>query len=386
MSSAITKCPVCQTSFRVSETQLAMAGGSVRCGACLKIFKAEDHFISPFLELSERAALENEFRSSFETYVLDAFVEPSANKEQEPSADKEKERSADREREPATNDNPLAEMPLSYEADDLEATSEEYYLSSAGSDSPLEMEEPTASSDESVDESRWRPVEAEAVSESGWSEYVHEDQTGEIEVDVFEARDKATRDDSIVPVLEEERIFEGEIPDMDLGDAPEPVLVQVKPAGSLKWVPAVLLLLAVAGFQYWFFSMDRFAQLPEHRPYYLTVCRYLGCDVPEYDNVSLLVTRELVVRSHPDRDQALMIDVLLRNSGDFRQVFPGLQLRFYDISGSVVARRVFGMRDYLGGEMRGLRFIPAKTEVRISLDIMDPGIEAVGYEMDVVPN
>ena len=63
-----------------------------------------------------------------------------------------------------------------------------------------------------------------------------------------------------------------------------------------------------------------------------------------------------------------------------------MRLRFYDIRGQVVASRVFRVKEYLGGELRGLRFIPAETEVRISLDIVDPGIDAVGYELDVVPN
>ena len=77
--------------------------------------------------------------------------------------------------------------------------------------------------------------------------------------------------------------------------------------------------------------------------------------------------------------------MLLRNSSEFRQLFPGLRLRFYDIRGQVVASRVFPVKEYLGGELRGLRHIPGETEVRLSLEIIDPGTQAVGYEMDVFP-
>ena len=38
--SFVTQCPHCQTSFRVSHTQLSVARGVVRCGSCLQVFNA----------------------------------------------------------------------------------------------------------------------------------------------------------------------------------------------------------------------------------------------------------------------------------------------------------------------------------------------------------
>ena len=59
--------------------------------------------------------------------------------------------------------------------------------------------------------------------------------------------------------------------------------------------------------------------------------------------------------------------------------------RFVDVHGEVVASRVFRASEYLGGEMRGLKLMPSETEVRLSLEIIDPGIDALGYQMEVVP-
>ena len=42
----ITRCPHCQTTFRVRLEQLAAAKGAVRCGSCLQVFKAADHIVS----------------------------------------------------------------------------------------------------------------------------------------------------------------------------------------------------------------------------------------------------------------------------------------------------------------------------------------------------
>lgn len=46
MSHAITRCPKCETSFRVTTTQLDSAEGAVRCGSCLHVFDARSNFIS----------------------------------------------------------------------------------------------------------------------------------------------------------------------------------------------------------------------------------------------------------------------------------------------------------------------------------------------------
>ncbi len=40
----ITQCPKCDTTFRITPSQLKIAKGAVRCGACLHVFRASDHF------------------------------------------------------------------------------------------------------------------------------------------------------------------------------------------------------------------------------------------------------------------------------------------------------------------------------------------------------
>ena len=45
MTTEVTQCPNCKTSFRVTESQLSIANGAVRCGSCLHIFNAPDHWL-----------------------------------------------------------------------------------------------------------------------------------------------------------------------------------------------------------------------------------------------------------------------------------------------------------------------------------------------------
>ncbi|WAG78514.1 DUF3426 domain-containing protein [Metapseudomonas furukawaii] len=44
--SFVTQCPQCQTRFRVSRAQLAVAHGAVRCGACLHVFNAAQQLLA----------------------------------------------------------------------------------------------------------------------------------------------------------------------------------------------------------------------------------------------------------------------------------------------------------------------------------------------------
>ena len=49
-----TQCPQCRTAFRVSDEQLGLADGKVRCGQCLHVFVATEHFLdSPPSEVIE---------------------------------------------------------------------------------------------------------------------------------------------------------------------------------------------------------------------------------------------------------------------------------------------------------------------------------------------
>ena len=60
--------------FKVTEAQILIADGSVRCGACLHTFKAEHYFVSPLLDKTERLAIAAEYWSNFDDYVLSAIT------------------------------------------------------------------------------------------------------------------------------------------------------------------------------------------------------------------------------------------------------------------------------------------------------------------------
>ncbi|HWV15739.1 MAG TPA: DUF3426 domain-containing protein [Cellvibrio sp.] len=66
MTQLVTRCPKCATAFRITTTQLESARGSVRCGSCLHIFKAQDDLIdttpkaSPFASIQLDSDIDSE--------------------------------------------------------------------------------------------------------------------------------------------------------------------------------------------------------------------------------------------------------------------------------------------------------------------------------------
>ena len=344
--------------FKVTEAQIFIADGSVRCGACLHTFKAEQYFVSPLLDKTERLAIAAEYWSNFDDYVLSAVTfsepEPPTYFDEIPGDDQAEITAAESE----------------VEADGRELM--EFYLDYLVTHPGilLDLQPDVVSS--SVIEVGADEDEDQYFADLHYEEYLTYSESGEVS-----SAQESGEDSVVVPGFE-----------LPLHDDHEFLLQDRRRffnPRSLKWLPGITLMIAVAIGQVAFFKMSVYAQMTEYRPTYVLVCRYLGCEVPGYENHDELKTRELVVRSHPEEPEALLVDVLLLNSGPFRQTFPGLRLQFYDVHGEVVASRVFRASEYLGGEMRGLKLMPAETVARLSLEVIDPGTDALGYRMEVVP-
>ena len=385
MSQAITRCPECQTSFLITEDQLLAANGKVRCGACMHVFQAEDYFVSPMLDVTELLAIEIDYWANFEQYVEqvtpgrgDVYGHAQAA--------------------PAETETPTAQSPLISIEADHESSRRPRYL--------VQFSEPAsetgaASADQagpSAVVGFWQPQSAELTAVPQATTGTAMDSPVQYwppvePVEIVPAQENVTAPaDS--PVLVDVTATD-DVPldqPLDLSgldiqpDVAELVQDQRRLLSLrwLRWLPGILLMVAIGYFQYAFFNMERFAQDLRYRGYYETACAYLVCEVPDFRSPDDLMTREVVIRSHPEAERALIVDLLLRNAAEHRQVFPRLRLQFFNLNGQVIGSRIFKVDEYLGGELRGLKYMPARTEVRISLELVDPGADASGYEMIVL--
>lgn len=145
---------------------------------------------------------------------------------------------------------------------------------------------------------------------------------------------------------------------------------------------SILGLLALVVQVSWF-KFDYFSRVEPYRTGYLFLCPYFGCQVPTLIDTSRIIASNLVVREHPDTQGALAVDVMLINGAPFEQPFPDLVLVFTDINENQVASRRFIPKDYLGGELVGRELMPQNQKIHITLDLVDPGAEAVNYHISI---
>lgn len=143
---------------------------------------------------------------------------------------------------------------------------------------------------------------------------------------------------------------------------------------------AVIALGALIG-QYLWYHFDELARQDQYRPYFQELCPQLGCKVPSRVDIKLLKSSNLVVRSHPEFQGALIVDAIIYNRASFSQPFPLLELRFADANGQLIASRRFKPGEYLSGELAGKDEMPPQTPIHIALDILDPGPKAVNYSL-----
>ena len=321
MLEVVTKCPTCHASFLVTEKKLLTTEGSVRCVACLRFFQAEDYFISPMLEMKDFFEIERDYWTAFEAYISEIKGSGIYQTKISGLADSDF----------VDNDGANAGKPVYSLASTTTVLSRE-------DQSLIKVRDPSI-------------VGASREAEKESSLFASSLNLGVIE--------------ELPWFLEQRRsLFSFQ---------------------SLKWLSGIIILLFFLFFQYAYMRKEQLVHELPYRSYYETSCRLLGCVLPEFNDPRLLEPRDLVIRSHPRVKDALIADAVLRNGSEYRQLFPLLRLRFFDIDGKVVASRAFSANEYLGGEMRGLKFIPGHTDVRFSLEIVDPGEQALGYEMDVIP-
>ena len=149
----------------------------------------------------------------------------------------------------------------------------------------------------------------------------------------------------------------------------------------LLWLLLALIALGALAGQYVWYHFDELARQDQYRPWFEQLCPQVGCKVPSKVDIKLLKSSNLVVRSHPEFQGALVVDAIIYNRASFSQPFPLLELRFADTSGQLIASRRFKPGEYLSGELAGKDEMPPQTPIHIALDILDPGPKAVNYSL-----
>lgn len=386
-SSLQTRCPKCETRFRVTDAQLSVAGGKVRCGNCMAVFNAVEHQVgdsasSATSEPSKAPANQDEPADQRFTSEDDLIF-----------ADNPEEDAAE---------GPYAGTKLTFSDDEL-------------SDSFRTVDERKSSSFENEDDENQEKIDeswAEAMlsdddslprpepAPPGPADHMEEETPAQGKPD----RSSPRQDLSLEPTDEPEEFYvdQPQSSSFDYDSGPvsdnepitasspytdlrrEPVSVGGNGGGRLRtalWTLVVLALIGVLVAQVTWFQFDRLSSIPELRPFYEQACEISGCELKPLINVDAIQSRKLVVRTNPEDRSQLVVDAVIINRASFEQPFPAIALTFSNLNGDVVAQSVFTPEEYLAGEGQGMESMPTDTPVRIMINIRDPGRDAVNYNI-----
>lgn len=408
-SSLQTQCPKCQTRFRVSDEQLGVAKGKVRCGNCMEVFNAIEHRVVPsspepsatppapeepessdrtteedfvFADNPDEDAEEGRYAGSKMAFsddeLSDSFL--SINRNEGPGF-----RDADADNEPEEVDESWAEAILE---DDEAPGQQGQPTQPQPAQTPRNEPAPKSSSNELKPET-FEPEPAkpqpEAVRETPWAmdEPAPEPTFSATDTVAHEPVESGVRPERTDAAASESLRA---APFSDLRR--EPVSVNKGGGGKARTVIWSLIVIALVGVlvaQVAWFQFDRLSAIPKLRPFYETGCELAGCELKPLVNVDAIQSRKLVVRTDPENRTQLLVNAVIINRADFVQPFPAIALTFSNLNGDVVAQSLFTPEEYLAGEATELDDMPTDTPVRIAISIRDPGRDAVNYNLDFRP-
>jgi predicted Zn finger-like uncharacterized protein len=340
-----TRCPNCNTSFRVTPDQLKARVGKVRCGQCHSVFNALD-------SLLEDKALPP--HSSLPT------APPAAAPVREEDREKEKP----------------AEKPLALDFD-LETIEIQYPTEGPETFSilPVEPREPAAPLVPPV-------ARAADATTPAAREHFDADDTGEelAPLSESEAHELGKSTGLILP--RETTKIPGYSKWSD-GIVADPLVLPAERAARWPYVIVALVLVLLLGAQALFrFRSEIAVTMPALRPLLSAYAEAFDADIPLPRHVEL-VSIEASDLQKEARGNLLVLNATLRNRAAYAQGYPLLELSLTDTQDAAIARRVFAPSEYLSSKLAATQSFAANSDVAVRLWIEAKGIDAAGYRLYV---
>jgi predicted Zn finger-like uncharacterized protein len=315
-----TRCPGCQTVFRVTPEQIKAHAGKVRCGHCRGIFNALD-------------GLFDEGRSNLAVNL----PTPADPIDTRPEIRVEPEFTAT-----------AHEIPLFFPASVPEAREAEESERLPPHDAPPEMPEPDDPGGLDGPDEPYAPDEppgpglvfpratSELAGYSKWAEGVM---------------------------------------------APPIAFPAERPSRRPFWLVAAGLALALAGQAVFHFRGELAISMPGLRPALDALSRVVDgpLPLPRHDEMISIEASDL--QTDASKGNLLVLNTTLRNNAHYGQAYPSLELSLTDTQDTVIARRIFSPRDYLPARVVADPAFPGDSGVTVRLWIEAVDLAAAGYRL-----
>ena len=332
-----TRCPHCNTRFKITEAQLTAHQGMVRCGHCHQAFDAVPQFTP---ELTEPAGNLNP---------------PSETVEHTEPEHKASETPIEISPEPTQTVAPaqtVAETPTEIPVEESSAAGDTQPVAAVipAEDAPL----PSANS---------QPADESLSGESDDSTILQSTHNA-IVLDETLTQDKRQSESSAF-LTDEKTAFEAKGP-------------------RWPWISGIALsaILLFAQSAY-FFRVSIAVHVPALKPALVAYCRMLNCTVPLPQDAALISIESSDLDADTEHDNQITLNALLRNRAAYTQSFPMLSLTLNDSHDKPLARRLFQPPEYLPqDESEPSGFAPNhEISIKLHLDVAD--LKASGYRLEL---
>ena len=380
-----TQCSNCNTVFELSADVLRAAGGQVRCGRCGEIFNA-------LARLAEDAATFDTGESAFELEErADSILQTVVTEHTLPASPLD----IDGEEQGEYGDIEIAQLQVldfnneSFIDETVEDAGSELAESHDYSDAALEFTLPPGELDrifvessvgimppfhavEAIDLDDLSLPEALPLPEPPLPEAAHLDEPlPDIEV-ISDERPSDDHSMPVRPLLSPEV----ELGSIDLSPAP------ARRAGSLPlWLSAAVaasLLLAAQLVQH---NRDALTAQGPFAPLLRALYAGVGASVGNRPNLAAFQLRQWGVTGEATGDPTLRVRASILNASPEMQPFPLLRVTLANRYGTRIGTRDFAPSEYVGKPVA--RLLSPGEQVDAVLDILDPGKDAEGFEIDV---
>lgn len=340
-----TRCPQCNTVFRITPEQLRLRAGKVRCGHCRAVFNALETLVEEPPAVVAPPPVPESVRTGDDAIPpavpetpppLNALDEPAEEMQPAPPSPA------------ATGEDRLPEDEEAFPEPNAEATAEE-----SSTEDEAHPEEAPASAQPSADLAPDQAVPDETPEEST----------------------EAARAAGLVAAR-------------DLTEAPgynrwasNPLSgIEAEPRQGVTWpftLAAILLAFALAAQAAYHFRTPLVQRIPAAAGLFAA----LGIPVPLPRQADLVSIEASDLQADAARG-LLVLQATLKNRAPYAQAWPALELTLTDAQDAVVARRILLAADYLPPQAEAKSFA-ANGEIAIRLWIAAKGVAAAGYRLYV---
>ncbi|WP_319242501.1 DUF3426 domain-containing protein [uncultured Propionivibrio sp.] len=373
-----TRCPECQTTFRVTPDQLRARAGKVRCGQCQTVFNALDSLIEEHLPTgSDLPAMPPETSAAAQVELVAPIdfspPPPASGLEAADQLEPMTPASTPEEDDPVDPANAPTDADENADDDTGEDADADNEPGVPATDPALSvLLEPTFSATGTAD-SRREP------SEQGAEPAVDDDPVTPLSEAEAHELGKATG-----LILPREMT---EVPGYSKWSAGV-MAAPVHPEAPLpmRWpyiVVATLLAFALLGQVSYRFRTELAINVPLLRPALEKMSASLGTTIPLARRVDLISIESSDLQSDAARGNMLVLSATVRNRAAFPQAYPALELALTDTRDTPIARRVFLPEEYLPATQPADQPIGPHADVGVRIWIEAKDINAAGYRLYV---